>query len=283
VPLAVGLCVIAILSAFYFFYYYEPNRILMNWQVKIHFFDYRYGTNYTLPALIGVEGGIWTNHTLDQYGQPGYSPLSTRDGTGNIYIVSKVFELYTFEDFFNIWGQPFNQFCVPLPPQYSPTNPYCTGPGDPILYDPDNSAVVDSQSQVIYNSPGAPPPAQGTRLSTDPRIKYIDSNNNDIWDPGEPVVYDIRNTGSLVSTDWIVNSTGSQSPTQGTPLKFDSTLKFVDSRGIGVWEQPRTPPGMSDGRRDSCINNGYALSNNEDWIIFLYSGFAASISGNCLS
>ncbi len=283
VPLAVGLCVISILAAFYLFYYYEPpSRIVMDWRVHIHFFDYRYGINYTPPANIGVSGGIWMNHTLDQYGPSGYAPLNTIDNTGTVHIASNVIEVYTFGDFFNIWGQPFNEICVPMPPLYSRTTPYCTGPGETVIYDPDNSPVVDSQTQVLYTGPGAPSLVSGTPLTRDPLIKYVDANNNTKYDTGETVVYDLQRTGYVISTDWIINATGS--PVQGTPLKSDTTLRFIDANGDGVWLQPRTPPGMSDQKgRDSCINNAYGLSDNEDWIIFLYSAFAAEIQGNCLS
>ena len=283
VPLIVGLCVFGILAAALLFYYDQPaSPIIQDWRVHVVFYDYRYGINYSLPPNIGVFGGLWTNHTLDQYGAKGYSPLSTRDDTSTIHVSSNVLEVYTFSDFFNVWGQQFNTFCVPLPPLWDPTHPYCTGSGDTVVYDPDNSTVVDSQTQIIYTSPTAPHPALGTALTIDPLIKYVDTNGNNKFDPGEIVAYDLQNTGSLASTDWIINATAT--PTQGLPLSSDPHLRFVDSREAGAWLQPRTPPGMADQTgRDSCITNDYALSNHEDWTIFLYSGIASSIQGNCLS
>jgi len=284
-PLVVGLSVIIILAAmfgaFYYFYYYGPNQVVQNWEIHIHFFDYRYGINYTLPIDIGVSGGLWTNHTLDQYGPTGYAPLSTRDATGTIYLRSKVFELYTFQDFFNIWGQPFDEFCVPMPPLYTANNPYCTGPGETVVYDPTLNATVDSHTQILYTSPLSLLPAIGTPLSTDSHFKYIDSDNNSKFDPGETVVYDNQNTGSLLSTDWIVNSTQGASPSIGTPIRNDPTLRFIDTTGSGVWVSPRPPPVMSDGTNDLCISPGYALSNNKDWLVLLYTAAASGINGNC--
>jgi len=203
VPIVVAICVAGILAASIFFYYDQPGpRIVMDLRVHVHFFDYRYNYSYSLPQDIGVSGGLWTNHTLDQYGPPGYSPLSIRDDTSTIHVTSNVIELYTFGDFFNVWGQPFNTFCVPLPPLWDPYHPYCTGPGDTVVYDPDNSNVVDSQTQIIYTSPSIPHPSLGTPLSIDHKIKFVDANNNSRFDPREIVAYDLQDTGSLVSSDW---------------------------------------------------------------------------------
>ncbi len=64
--------------------------------------------------------------------------------------------------------------------------------GEPVVYDTNNNGVYDSGDLVIGCGIGnscSPPPAN-TPLIRDPKIKFVDSNHNNIWDPGESVVYD---------------------------------------------------------------------------------------------
>jgi len=99
------------------------NSLLIDWRVTIMIYDGRTRANYTLPAFIGAPQGrdtnLWVNHTLDNVGPPGYSPLSTRDDSSTVYIQSTsgtcltTRQCFTFEDFFNVWGQQFSRSCVP--------------------------------------------------------------------------------------------------------------------------------------------------------------------------
>ncbi len=108
-----------------------PAALVVDWRARITIHDARTGTNYTLPAYIGTERGrslgLWVNHTLDGFGPPGYSPVSTRDDSGIIYIQSTVVQGFTFRDFFNVWGQRFDRSCVPD----GNGGEYCTGPTNP--------------------------------------------------------------------------------------------------------------------------------------------------------
>lgn len=124
----------------------DSGRLAIDWRLNLIIHDSRNGLNYTLPAGIGVVPDLWVNHTLDQYGPPGYAPVSTRDGTGTIYIQSPkgVFDgttivlRFSFGDFFNIWGQRFDRNCVPD----GRGGLYCGGEGwpdpAPIMVDANN-------------------------------------------------------------------------------------------------------------------------------------------------
>jgi hypothetical protein len=44
------------------------------------------GASETLPANIGIDRDLWRDHSLDQYGVNGLSPLLTRDSSGTIHV-----------------------------------------------------------------------------------------------------------------------------------------------------------------------------------------------------
>ncbi len=110
---------IIVVSFVYLFYDYASVKIVMDWRAKLAILDERGGRheNLTIPTGIGVQGGIWANHTLDVYGPQGFAPLSTRgspasDGTATIYIQSTQVQPFFLGDFFDIWGQPYTRSCV---------------------------------------------------------------------------------------------------------------------------------------------------------------------------
>jgi len=113
--LAIAICVLLIVGvSTYLLVESTPRpKIVVDWRVKITFHDVRTGYNSTPPALIGTASSLWLNHTLDVFGPPGQAPLTTRDDSGTVYIQSTVYRLFSFGDFFNIWGQPFDSTCVP--------------------------------------------------------------------------------------------------------------------------------------------------------------------------
>ncbi|HKZ60268.1 MAG TPA: hypothetical protein VJ547_10565 [Candidatus Thermoplasmatota archaeon] len=75
-------------------------------------FFYRDSTPVEVPANIGVEGGYYVDHTLDQYldlreGQQGkLAPLHTHDVSGYIHVEARVTRAFTLGEFFDIWDQP---------------------------------------------------------------------------------------------------------------------------------------------------------------------------------
>jgi hypothetical protein len=150
-------------------------------------------------------------------------------------------------------------------------------PGDAIAYDSNGNGVYDSGEPVIYGpTPALGTPisidpkikfidtnGDGTWETGefvvydpslngvyDPRIKFIDSNGDNVWDVGEPIAFDPDSDGIYTSHTGVSTCTGTSPtqdcmiagpvPTNGTLLKTDPILKFVDSNGDGVWEPGKT-------------------------------------------
>jgi hypothetical protein len=93
------------------------------------------------------------------------------------------------------------------------------GPGSSWI--PGNPVVYDSNSDGLYSA------------STDPHLKYVDTNNNGHWDPGKPVVYDANLSGAYATGDRVLYG---PTPTVGTPLKVDLKIMFIDANRNGVWD-----------------------------------------------
>ncbi len=60
----------------------------------------------TVPAQIGIDPNLWKDHSLDQYGAGGLSPIHTHDTSGKIHVESNTARDFTLHEFLAIWGQP---------------------------------------------------------------------------------------------------------------------------------------------------------------------------------
>lgn len=63
------------------------------------------GSPVTVPAQIGIATNLWVDHSLDQYGMSGMSPLHTHDTSGTIHEESNTVRDFTLQDFLGVWGQ----------------------------------------------------------------------------------------------------------------------------------------------------------------------------------
>lgn len=258
-------------------FYYPNQGLAIDWRLRIYFYDLQTGANVTMPPGIGVRGEIVNNYSLVPYGQGDYAPISTRDTTGTIYIQSRVATVYTFQDLFNIWGKQLNQKCVPDPSTNFATL-YCTRAGESIVWDTDNDGgLYDSLDQPMFlgNNTAI---RQGSTLSVDPHIKYVDTNNNGIWDPTKPIVYDSNLNGVYDAGDRLI-SAGTTPPTIGSILKADSKIYFIDSVvPNGTWDPPILPPAMIDVSLDHerCVSQALGLSANKVWEIIVNSPIGIS-------
>ena len=213
------------------------------------------------------------NHTLDFLGQPPYAPISTRDNSNTIYIETNRLAILTFGDFFNIWGQPFNSACVWF---------YCAAPAELVVNDTNGSNIY-STGDLVLNSVNGSKPAPNAPLSTDPKIRFVDTDGNGVWDSGETVVYDTNGNSSYASNDPIIYS-GVASPASGDHLTFDTKLRFVDANynggPNGIWDDRVPPPVMSDNEsHEGCVHRELGLSNGKTWIVALYSSNLAALFG----
>ena len=84
-----------------------------------------------------------------------------------------------------------------------------------------NTVVYDSNNNNTYSA------------SSDPHIRFVDTNGNGHWDSGEPVVYDTNRTGSYSPGDPVLYGS---TPSAGTVLRADSKILFVDSNRNGLWD-----------------------------------------------
>lgn len=62
------------------------------------------GKPYFVPQNVGIDSDLWKDHSLDQYGMKGMSPLHTHTADGMIHVESKVVRNYTLGEFLDIWG-----------------------------------------------------------------------------------------------------------------------------------------------------------------------------------
>ncbi len=101
--------------------------------------------------------------------------------------------------------------------------------GEAIIYDTNSDNVYDTADSVIPLA-----------LKTDPKLKFVDSDNNNVWDPGETVVYDTNNNGVYDTGPLAEPIIAGRAPTNGTLLKTDSKVKFVDANNNNVWDTGET-------------------------------------------
>ncbi len=63
------------------------------------------GVPSTVPSGIGMNQSLWRDHSLDQFGVTGHSPLTTRDTSGTIHVESTAVRNFTLQEFLRVWGQ----------------------------------------------------------------------------------------------------------------------------------------------------------------------------------
>jgi len=88
----------------------EPIIIHMHTTLKIVI----HGEQLTIPKYIGIDPILYNSHILDKYGikNPRTYPLHTHDTSGVIHIESTVIRTFTLGEFFDVWGETFNENCV---------------------------------------------------------------------------------------------------------------------------------------------------------------------------
>jgi len=100
--------------------------------------------------------------------------------------------------------------------------------GDAVVYDTNNNGKYDFGEQWI----GGRLPTVGQTLTSDSKIKFVDTNLNGFWDIGETVVYEKSAANTYALGDAVI---GAIPPTIGVSLTTDSRVKYVDSGNLGHW------------------------------------------------
>jgi hypothetical protein len=62
------------------------------------------GQQVVIPEGIGMKPELWHDHSLDQYGPSGISPMHTHDTSGTIHIESTTSREYTVAEFLKMAG-----------------------------------------------------------------------------------------------------------------------------------------------------------------------------------
>jgi hypothetical protein len=62
------------------------------------------GKQMPLSADIGINPSFWKDHSLDQFGMQGMSPLHTHDSSGTVHVESNVEKDYSLGQFLDVWG-----------------------------------------------------------------------------------------------------------------------------------------------------------------------------------
>lgn len=72
------------------------------------------GEQVAIPKYIGMDPSLYHTHELDKYGikNPRTYPLHTHDFSGVIHIESTEIRTFTLGQFFDVWGQQFDESCV---------------------------------------------------------------------------------------------------------------------------------------------------------------------------
>lgn len=298
--LLLAITVLVVVGLFTYFYYVQSVHdqapvLLIDWRLKVTFEDASQppGINWTLPPLIGSSPQYWANHTLDGFSpSTNFSPMSTRDGTSTIYLQSTLPAVFNFGDFFNVYGQSFNETCVGYAGVAAPTGQkysgnYCTRAAEPIIYDANSNNVYDPSTDTNVSltpnplSPRLPPP--GASLASDSHIMFASVNSSLVWNANESIVYDANRNGVYDQGDSGLYVGRGQALISGMTLSNDPKLKFHDWNGNGRWDASVPPPILSDGvHAERCLDRGINLSKGYDWVIFLWSSLYHTISGNCI-
>ncbi|SRR5215204_2305828 len=62
------------------------------------------GKQTPLPADVGINPSLWKDHSPDQFGMQGMSPLHTHDSSGTVHVESNAERDYSLGQFLNVWG-----------------------------------------------------------------------------------------------------------------------------------------------------------------------------------
>ncbi len=150
----------------------------------------------------------------------------------------------------------------------------------------ENTTLISQVTTEPWISPGAVAPAIGAALSTDPKIKIVDSNFNGVWNTGEPVVYDTNNNDLYGPGEPVI--AGPAPIILGTRLASDSRIRFVDSSTNGVWDASEsvvydTNNNTLDltGATLTIAEGGPHVSNTDLYIVrhFIYEGQQQGLLG----
>ncbi len=104
-------------------------------------------------------------------------------------------------------------------------------PGETVVYDADNSGTYTLGDTVIAGTQ----PAPASPLKGDPKIRFQDNNNNNLWDTGEPVFWDVNNNFVFDPSDTIIagaSSSGGSFATQAKSFRVGAIINATTTAPV---------------------------------------------------
>src|SRR6266581_3124296 len=145
-----------------------------------------------------------------------------------------------------------------------------------VVYDTDNNGIYDLGDRVIAAAKGTTLPT-GTFLATDPKIKFIDTNGDGVWNTGEQVVYDNNDNNIFDAGEPAIAGVGGNHWSDYPGL--DNGAHGFTGDGIGDTSIPHPCPGGGG----PCSLSG---SPGVDWYPLMaawrLTGFNVTASGSPL-
>ena len=235
---------------------YTPSATALKNGTIILFFASQRNGNWGIYTA-RYNSGVWSPETRYSAGlTPDQNPTSIQDASGKIWLAWTRTESADLNiKFVDLNGNGVWDFNEPIIYDSNGNGAYETG--EPVIYGsaPSSGVVVqidarlkfmDSNGDGVWNIGEFVVFDRNLNGSFDPKIRFVDLNNNNIWDRGEPVVFDANSDSLYTSHTGIGNCIGlspsldcmiaGTAPANNTLLRTDSSLKFVDTNGDGVWE-----------------------------------------------
>ncbi len=146
--------------------------------------------------------------------------------------------------------------------------------GEPVVYDSNNNGVYDLGETVVgCAQPSCPTISPGTTLASDPRIRFLDSNYNTVWDCSTMNNQICTSGETAVYEDELIHPMGAATPPDGiydalepiilgtAPLPGTLLMYVIQSRTRALFDQAEL----------------YTATGGYDWV--RNGGFEAGLTG----
>ncbi len=170
--------------------------------------------------------------------------------------------------------------------------------GETVVYDSNLNGLYDAGEPTINGTA----PAPGTVLRTDPKIRFVDANANNVWNPGEAVVYDSNNNGvydtgevllagtrpapgaTVVNDELVVAGPTPQSPVVGTQTLI--TVAAGSTKIVMFNWNPSPTGGLALGRyvfaaSIPAVKGEFLTSNNVVAVSIFNLKLIGDVNGDC--
>src|SRR3989449_3451991 len=234
------------------------------------------GNNARIHYVLASGSSLPTNTTSDGYlaatgtSSSGWTLLDRNVATDAATIFPALFTILTSVKDVRLSVYSTSQST----PTYDPRIKYYETGGDSywntteyVVYDPDSDGTYDNtRDTVLYNgtTPVLPPLPNQVPLVNDQWIKFVDTNLNGQWDPGEAIVYDWHHDGVY---DYNSNPTDpticGSPPLCGPPIVGSLLQDPVREQTKALFDQVELY--STNGNYDWIHNGGFETGDLNGW------------------